>query len=127
MPRHRSGTRPLLQFPAPAARAADPGLIPVTGQANAGMDIGAAADHPEWPRKGNKVHTMCTSNGSPYTNFQNRIMYGTYKLAQTMPGGDVLAAFTRILHRSVNDEVMQVRLEHPAHFCFCCRYVDLWT
>lgn len=76
--------------------------------------VGAAtelqADVTKWPATGNKVHTLCTSNGSPYTNFQNRIMYATYKLSQQMPGGDVLAGFTRILHRTVPDEVMKVNL-----------------
>ena len=27
-----------------------------------------------FPTKGNTIHTLCTSNGSPYLNFQNRIM-----------------------------------------------------
>lgn len=26
------------------------------------------------PTKGDTIHTLCTSNGSPYLNFQNRIM-----------------------------------------------------
>ena len=29
--------------------------------------------------------------------------YATFKLAQAMPGGEKLAAFTRILHRTEND------------------------
>ena len=66
------------------------------------------ADTSTWPSTGNRVQTVCTSNGSPYTNFQNRIMYATYKLAQQEPGGEVLAGFTRILHRSKPDELMQV-------------------
>ena len=66
------------------------------------------ADTSEWPATGNRVQTVCTSNGSPYTNFQNRIMYATYKLAQQEPGGEVLTAFTRILHRTKPDELMQV-------------------
>ena len=32
--------------------------------------------------------------------------YGTYKLVQQMPGGDKLTGFTRILHRSTPDELM---------------------
>lgn len=63
-----------------------------------------------WPTQGSTIHTLCTSNGSPYTNFQNRIMYATYKLAQKAPGGEILAGFTRILHRTVEDELMEVRL-----------------
>ena len=27
-----------------------------------------------WPRTGRTIHTVCTSNGSPYLNFQTRIM-----------------------------------------------------
>jgi hypothetical protein len=61
-----------------------------------------------WPTQGSTVHTICTSNGSPYTNFQNRIMYATYKMAHKAPGGEILAGFTRILHRTVEDELMEV-------------------
>lgn len=57
---------------------------------------------------GKTFHTICTSNGSPYVNFQNRIMYGTYKMAKNMPGGENMVAFTRILHRTLPDVVMQV-------------------
>lgn len=58
------------------------------------------------PTKGDTIHTLCTSNGSPYLNFQNRIMYGTYKLVQKQPGGEKLVAFTRILHRQKGDVLM---------------------
>lgn len=64
--------------------------------------------------EGRTVHTLCTSNGSPYINFQSRIMYGTYKLAQKMPGGEKMVAFTRILHRTLPDELMQV-------WAICCK------
>ena len=70
-----------------------------------------------WPTVGSTVHTLCTSNGSPYVNFQNRIMYATYQLAQRQPGGELLAAFTRILHRTVEDELMQVRAALAAVLC----------
>jgi hypothetical protein len=66
------------------------------------------ASVPGWPSEGSTVHTLCTSNGSPYTNFQNRIMYATYKIVQKQPGGEIMAGFTRILHRTVEDELMQV-------------------
>lgn len=56
--------------------------------------------------KGDTVHSLYTSNGSPYQNFQGRIMYGTYQEVQKMPGGEVLTGFTRILHRSTPDEVV---------------------
>eukprot|EP00892_Ulva_mutabilis_P001996 jgi/Ulvmu1/11798/UM080_0009.1 len=62
--------------------------------------------------KGQTVHTLCTSNGSPYINFQSRIMYGTYQLTQKMPGGENMVAFTRILHRTQPDELMK---EIPTH------------
>lgn len=35
-----------------------------------------------------------------------RRRYGTYKLVQKMPGGEKLTGFTRILHRSTPDELM---------------------
>jgi hypothetical protein len=63
---------------------------------------------PGWPTEGTTVHTLCTSNGSPYTNFQNRIMYATYKMVQKQGGGENMVAFTRILHRTVEDELMKV-------------------
>lgn len=56
---------------------------------------------------GNTIHSVTTSNGSPYQNFQNRIMYGTYKLVQAMPGGEKMTGFTRILHRMKGDELME--------------------
>lgn len=31
------------------------------------------------------IHTMCTSNGSPYLNWQTRIMYKTYQKARALP------------------------------------------
>jgi hypothetical protein len=33
--------------------------------------------------------------------------YATYKLVQAMPGGDKLTGFTRILHRTVPDLLME--------------------
>lgn len=33
--------------------------------------------------------------------------YGTYKKVQAMPGGERLVAFTRVLHRTVPDVLMQ--------------------
>lgn len=57
---------------------------------------------------GDTIHTLCTSNGSPYLNIQTRIMYGTYQLVQEMPGGDKLVGFTRILHRTQPDVLMKL-------------------
>ena len=50
---------------------------------------------------------MLTSSGDHYQNFQTRIMYGTYKLVQQMEGGERLTGFTRILHRTVPDLLME--------------------
>jgi hydroxyproline O-arabinosyltransferase len=52
------------------------------------------------------IHTLATSNGSPYQNYQMRIAYATYKLVQAMPGGERHVAFTRILHRTQPDALM---------------------
>ncbi|KAK9795215.1 hypothetical protein WJX73_002433 [Symbiochloris irregularis] len=57
----------------------------------------------QFPDKGTEIHTLCTSNGSPYLNFQTRIMHGTYKQVQALPGGERLVGFTRILHRTKPD------------------------
>jgi hypothetical protein len=45
--------------------------IAATKQQAAG---GAAVQMQASPTKGDTIHTLCTSNGSPYLNFQNRIM-----------------------------------------------------
>uniref|UniRef100_A0A061QV19 Hydroxyproline O-arabinosyltransferase-like domain-containing protein n=1 Tax=Tetraselmis sp. GSL018 TaxID=582737 RepID=A0A061QV19_9CHLO len=67
------------------------------------------------------IHTICTSNGSPYVNFQTRIMYGTYLKVQSMPGGEKLVAFTRILHRTkpdvLYDEIPTFRAEPLTPAC----------
>jgi hypothetical protein len=52
------------------------------------------------------IHTLATSNGSPYQNIQMRIAYATYQLVQAQPGGDRMVGFTRILHRSKPDILM---------------------
>jgi len=71
------------------------------------------------------IHTLITSNGSPYQNFQARIMYGTYKIVQKMPGGEFMTGFTRILHRSINDEIVKeiptfrAKPLHPACDTWC--------
>lgn len=43
------------------------------GQPTAKVKTGSAT--PGIPTKGTTIHTLVTSNGSPYLNFQNRIMY----------------------------------------------------
>ncbi|KAL3161193.1 hypothetical protein ABBQ38_009560 [Trebouxia sp. C0009 RCD-2024] len=70
---------------------------------NAGLAI---ASNGAYPHSGSSIHTLCTSNGSPYLNYQTRIMYGTYKMVQAAPGGTQHVAFTRILHRTEPDALM---------------------
>lgn len=109
-PQRRGGRSLVVRSAQPDPRASRAAQSASSERVVAVEDTGAGVGHPDWPRRGRTVHTLCTSNGSPYTNFQNRIMYATYKLSQKMPGGDALVAFTRILHRSSNDEVVQARL-----------------
>ena len=49
---------------------------------------GAAAKSSGSPTKGDTIHTLCTSNGSPYLNFQNRIMCARHQLL--LSSGSVL-------------------------------------
>lgn len=53
-----------------------------------------------WPKEGEEIHVLMTSNGVPYLNFQTRLLYRTFLRAQRMPGGDKMVAFTRILSRA---------------------------
>lgn len=50
------------------------------------------AQHPP----GDTIHTLYTSNGSPYQNFQGRIHYASYKLVQKMPGENAAGAHFRL-------------------------------
>ena len=49
------------------------------------------------------IHVMATSNGSPYQNWQTRMMYRTFLDAQK---GSDMKHFTRLLHRRTDDELM---------------------
>ncbi len=53
-----------------------PGATVAAGaQQQAGKAASAvAAEAKGSPTTGDTIHTLCTSNGSPYLNFQNRIM-----------------------------------------------------
>ena len=51
------------------------------------------------------LHTVLTSSGNAYMNWQTRIMYQTY-LKHAAEPGSVMKAFTRILHRGKDDELM---------------------
>ena len=63
------------------------------------------------------LHTMITSNGQPYMNWQTRVFYQTWLKAKDQPGSP-LAHFTRVLHRTRDDEltleVPTVRID-PTH------------
>lgn len=56
---------------------------------------------------GDTVHTLLTSSGDGYQNFQTRLMYASYLLVQKMPEGEKMTGFTRILHRTVPDLLME--------------------
>jgi hypothetical protein len=51
------------------------------------------------------IHVLATSNGSPYLNWQTRIMYQTYTNVASRSNGD-MRHFTRVLHRRTDDELM---------------------
>jgi hypothetical protein len=51
----------------------------------------------------NTIHTLTTTNGSPYQNYQMRIAYASYLRILDMPGGEHHVAFTRVLHRTDRD------------------------
>ena len=60
---------------------------------------------------------MITSNGQPYMNWQTRVFYQTWLEAKKEPGSP-LVHFTRVLHRTRDDELMReiptVRID-PTH------------
>lgn len=51
------------------------------------------------------VHVVVTSNGNRYMNWQTRVLYSSYKRAAAAPGSQ-LKGFTRVLHRTSDDELM---------------------
>lgn len=51
------------------------------------------------------LHTMITSNGAAYMNWQTRVFYQTWKKAASEKDS-ILRHFTRILHRTTDDELM---------------------
>jgi hypothetical protein len=63
------------------------------------------------------LHTMITSNGQPYMNWQTRVFYQTWVLASSEPGSP-MKFFTRVLHRARDDELTEevptVRID-PTH------------
>ena len=55
---------------------------------------------------GDDVHVVVTTNGSPYVNFQTRILYGSFLRMQRMQGGERFRFFTRVLSRATDDALM---------------------
>ena len=95
-----------------------------------GIDERFAQDPDYQPSGGpaDALHFVITSNGSPYVNFQTRVMYHSYLAARAKATGDDAAfhgGFTRILHRRMNDALMRevptVRVQplHPACDTWC--------
>jgi hydroxyproline O-arabinosyltransferase len=75
-------------------------------RADTGRSLAVSGVAGQSPHPAGTIHTLVTGNGSPYQNFQLRIMHGTYKIVQKMPGGEKLTGFTRILHRTTDDNLM---------------------
>ena len=40
-----------------------------------------------------------------YVNYQALALYGSWRRAQRMPGGEKMVALTRVLHRSADDDL----------------------
>ena len=55
------------------------------------------------------VHVLATSNGSPYLNWQTRIMYRTFLDVMQKQNDETndMKFFTRLLHRRTDDELMK--------------------
>merc|ERR1711903_21910 len=79
------------------------------------------------------IHVLATSNGSPYLNWQTRIMYRTFldilqhqQQQLEQPNAEKhMKYFTRLLHRRTDDELMKevptVRVDslHPSCDKWC--------
>eukprot|EP00798_Chlamydomonas_sp_ICE-L_P009118 gene9118-16240_t len=72
-----------------------------------GGGAGEKVQDSKHPFPGDTIHVLFTSSGDAYQNFQTRIKWETFKLVQKMPGGEKMTAFTRILHRTVPDILME--------------------
>ncbi|CAI7923719.1 unnamed protein product [Closterium sp. NIES-54] len=53
------------------------------------------------------IHAMVTSNGNAYMNWQTLLMFHTYKKVASEAGSN-LRFFTRVLHRTKDDELMHL-------------------
>ena len=52
------------------------------------------------------IHVVVTSNGNRYMNWQTRVLYANYKKAAAESPEGLLCGFTRVLHRTSDDELM---------------------
>jgi hypothetical protein len=53
------------------------------------------------------VHTVATSNGNDYSNYQTRVLYQTWKRVAEADGPNtMMRKFTRLLHRGADDDLM---------------------
>ena len=75
-----------------AAKAAAQGAAAVQATGSAGANGGAVAVARPAAGKPYGIHTVCTSNGSPYLNWQTRIMYKTYQKARGREPAGALGA-----------------------------------
>lgn len=80
-----------------------------TGTDTAQVSAGDQQDKQQFPQIGIQIHTIFTSNGSPYQNWQVRVLLATWEAVRARPGGDNLVALTRILHRKADDVLSSVR------------------
>ena len=88
------------------------------GSSRGGASSGRAG-HPE----PSGIHVMATSNGSPYQNWQTRIMYRTFLDAAK---NSDMKHFTRLLHRRTDDELMaEVPTVRRVGFTACVE-CDTW-
>ena len=84
-------------------------------------DVDALSDAASGSGSGG-IHVLATSNGSPYLNWQTRVMYKTF--TDVAKGSD-MRHFTRLLHRRSDDELMAevptVRVDslHPECDTWC--------
>lgn len=72
----------------------------VAARTGSGIDKRAAPPPPP-----TCLHTVLSSSGNAYMNWQTRVMYATYLKYAAAPGS-VMKAFTRVLHRGKDDELM---------------------
>ena len=68
-----------------------------------GANVGTDANQDADTNAGTGIHVLATSNGSPYLNWQTRVMYQTFK---TVAVGSDMKHFTRLLHRHTDDELV---------------------